>query len=156
MLGFTSFLPNCLTILFFTNSLLNSFHMTIKINKNTTAAIFQMAFNAEFPNLKIAFFRQNAGNDIWSSQMILNNQILLGEISDVLMPQITTEDLTVSPNVTVAEFETMLQNRYGLTARIFRQHNGDWIETTDSRHLDLEGQNERSAVKTLVLETSDY
>lgn len=130
--------------------------MTIKINKNTTAATFQTAFNAAFPNLKLVFFRQNTGDDIWSSQMVLNNQILLGEISDVLMPQITTEDLTVSANMTVAEFETILQNRYGLTARIFRQHNGDWIETTDSRHLDLEGQNERSAPKNLAFEASDY
>jgi hypothetical protein len=130
--------------------------MTIKINKNTTAATFQTAFNTEFSNLKLAFFRQNAGDDIWSSQMVLNNQILLGEISDVLMPQITTEDLTVSANMTVAEFETTLQNRYGLTARIFRQHNGDWMETTDSRHLDLEGQNERSAAKNEVFDTADY
>ncbi len=130
--------------------------MTIKINKNTTATTFQTAFSAEFPNLKLVFFRQDTGNDIWSSQMVLNNQILLGEISDVLMPQITTEDLTVSANMTVAEFETTLQNRYGLTARIFRQHNGDWIETTDSRYLDLEGQNERSAAKNLLLDTSGY
>ena len=130
--------------------------MTIKVNKNTTAATFQTAFNSEFSNLKLAFFRQNTGDDIWSSQMILNNQILLGEISDVLLPQTTTENLTISANVTVAEFETILQNRYGLTARVFRQHNGDWIETTDSRHLDLEGQNERSAAKSLVFETSDY
>lgn len=130
--------------------------MTIKINKNTTAATFQTAFKTEFPHLKLVFFRQNTSDDIWSSQMILNNQILLGEISDVLLPQITTENLTISGNMTTAEFETILQNRYGLTARIFRQHNGDWIETTDSRHLDLEGQNERSAVKNLVLETSDY
>lgn len=130
--------------------------MTIKINKNTTAATFQTAFNTEFPNLKLVFFRQNTGDDIWSSQMILNNQILLGEISDVLLPQTTTEDLTISGNMTVAEFETTLQNRYGLTGRIFRQHNGDWIETTDSRHLDLEGQNERSVPKTMAFETSDY
>ena len=130
--------------------------MTIKINKNTTAATFQTAFKTEFPHLKLVFFRQNTSDDIWSSQMILNNQILLGEISDVLLPQITTENLTISGNMTTAEFETILQNRYGLTARIFRQHNGDWIETTDARHLDLEGQNERSAIKNLVFETSDY
>lgn len=130
--------------------------MTIKINKNTTAATFQTAFNAEFPNLKATFFRPNTGDDIWSSQMVLNNQILLGEISDVLLPQIITENLTISPNMTVAEFEGILQNRYGLAARIFRQHNGDWIETTDSRHLDLEGQNERSAAKSRAFEISDY
>ena len=76
--------------------------MTIKINKNTTAATFQAAFSTEFPNLKLAFFRQNTGDDIWSSQMVLNNQILLGEISDVLLPQITTENLTISANMTVA------------------------------------------------------
>ena len=119
--------------------------MTITINKNTTVATFQAAFNANFPNLKAAFFRQNTGDDIWLSQMILNNQILLREISDVLNSNTLTENLTFSANMTVAEFELMLQNRYGLTIRIFRRHFNDWIETTDARHLDLEGQNERGA-----------
>jgi hypothetical protein len=126
--------------------------MTITINKNTTAATFQAAFTTAFPYLKAAFFRQNTGDDIWLSQMVLNNQILLGEISDTLSTQIVPENLTFSANMTVAEFETMLQNRYGLTVRIFRQYYGDWIETTDSRHLDLEGQNERGAAKKNILE----
>lgn len=130
--------------------------MTIIINKNTTAATFQAAFNTAFPNLKTVFFRQNTDNDIWSSQMVLDNQILLGELSDVLYSQIATEKLTISPNMTVAEFETVLQNRYGLTIRIFRKHNGDWMETTDARHLDLEGQNERSRVKYSVIEEANY
>jgi hypothetical protein len=130
--------------------------MTIIINKSTTAATFQAAFNATFPNLKLAFFRQNTGDDIWSSVMVLDSQILLGELSGVIFSQITTENLTISPNMTVAEFEVMLQNRYGLTVRIFRKHNNDWIETTDSRYLDLEGQNERSTAKNVALETSDY
>ena len=130
--------------------------MTITINKNTTAATFQAAFNTTFPYLKLAFFRQNTGDDIWLSQMVLNNQILLGEISDILATQTLVENLTFSANMTVAEFETMLQNRYGLTARIFRQHFGDWVETTDSRHLDLEGQNERGAAKNVKLEAVAY
>jgi hypothetical protein len=126
--------------------------MTIDINKNTTAATFQTAFTTAFPYLKVAFFRQHTGDDIWSSLMVLNNQILLGEISDVIAAQKITENLTFSANMTVAEFETMLQNRYGLAVRIFRQYFGDWVETTDTRHLDLEGQNERGAAKSPKLE----
>jgi hypothetical protein len=99
--------------------------MTIIINKNTTVAAFQAAFNTSFPNLKAAFFRQDTGDDIWLSQMVLNSQILLGEISDNLATQTLPENLTFSSNMTVAEFETMLQNRYGVTVRIFRQHLGD-------------------------------
>ncbi len=130
--------------------------MTITINKNTTAATFQAAFSATFPNLKAAFFRQNTSSDIWLSQMVLNNQILLGELSTPLATQSASENLTFSANMTVAEFETMLQNRYGLTVRIFRQHNGDWIETTDARHLDLEGQNERGAAKKRTFEEAAF
>jgi hypothetical protein len=130
--------------------------MTIIINKNTTVAAFQAAFNAAFPNLKAIFFRQDTGGDIWLSQMVLNSQILLGEISDTLAAQTLPENLTFSSNMTVAEFETMLQNRYGVTVRIFRQHLGDWVETTDSRHLDLEGQNERSATKNAASENFAY
>ena len=130
--------------------------MTITVNKNTTAATFQAAFNAAFPYLKVAFFRQNSADDIWLSQMVLNSQILLGEISDVLAHQKLVENLTFSANMTVAEFETMLQNRYGLTVRIFRQYFGDWVETTDSRHLDLEGQNERGFAKNAKNEAAAY
>jgi hypothetical protein len=130
--------------------------MTISINKNTTAATFQAAFNDAFPYLKVAFFRQNSTDDIWLSQMVLNSQILLGEISDVILSQKLIENLTFSANMTVAEFETMLQNRYGLTVRIFRQYFGDWIETTDSRHLDLEGQNERGFAKNAKIEVAAY
>jgi hypothetical protein len=130
--------------------------MTISVNKNTTAATFQAAFNTAFPYLKAAFFRQNMGDDIWLSQMVLNSQILLGEISDVLTTQTGSENLTFSANVTVAEFETMLQNRYGLTVRVFRQYYGDWVETTDTRHLDLEGQNERGFAKNAKIEAVAY
>ncbi len=130
--------------------------MTITVNKNTTAATFQTAFNTAFPYLKAAFFRQNTGDDIWLSQMVLNSQILLGEISDVLTTETLAENLTFSANMTVAEFETMLQNRYGLTARVFRQHYGDWVETTDTRHLDLEGQNERGLAKNVKIEAVAY
>jgi hypothetical protein len=130
--------------------------MTITINKNTTAATFQAAFTTAFPFLKAVFFRQNTGDDIWSSQMVLNNQILLGEISDTVATQLITENLTFSPNMTVAEFETLCQNRYGLTVRVFRKHFGDWVETTDSRHLDLEGQNELGAAKNKKVEVAAY
>jgi hypothetical protein len=130
--------------------------MTININKNTTAATFQAAFNSAFPYLKAVFFRQNTGDDIWSSQMVLNNQILFGEISGTVATQIGVESLTFSPNMTVAEFETLLQNRYDLTVRVFRKHFGDWVETTDSRHLDLEGQNELGAAKNRKAEVTAY
>jgi hypothetical protein len=70
--------------------------------------------------------------------------------------QSLTENLTFSANMSIAEFETMLQNRYGLTVRIFRQYFGDWIETTDSRHLDLEGQNELGFAKNPKLEVAIY
>lgn len=130
--------------------------MTITINKNTTAATFQAVFNAAFPYLKAVFFRQNTGDDIWLSQMVLNSQILLGEISDVLTTQTLPENLTFSANMTVAEFEAMLQNRYGLTVRVFRQHYGDWVETTGTRHLDLEGQNERGFAKNAKIEDVAY
>jgi hypothetical protein len=130
--------------------------MTVTINKNTTAATFQAAFNTAFPYLKAVFFRQETGNDIWTSQMVINNQILLGEISDLVATQAVIEKLTFSANMTVAEFETTLQNRYGLTVRIFRQYFGDWVETTDSRHLDLEGQNERGAAKNTKIEVMAY
>ena len=119
--------------------------MTLNIRKNSTVADIQSAFNTKFPYLKAVFFRspiEEAG-DFWANYMVLNSHVLLTELSDRL-PQFD-ESFTFSSNVTVAEFENALQSRYGLTVRVFRKHYGDLVETTNSRNLDLEGQNEKGA-----------
>ncbi|MBL7814272.1 MAG: hypothetical protein JNL70_04625 [Saprospiraceae bacterium] len=126
--------------------------MTLNIRKNASVADFQNAFNTYFPYLKAVFFRNpmEEPNDFWANHMVLNNQILLSELSDNL-PQFD-EHFTFSPNITVAEFENALQSRYGLTVRVFRKHYGDLVETSNSRNLDLEGQNEKGAATSQIVE----
>ena len=126
--------------------------MILNIRRSSTVADFQSAFIAQFPFLKAVFFRNSIeyANDFWANYMVLNNQILLMELSDSLPPY--DENFTFSPNVTIAEFENALQNRYGLTVRVFRKHYGDLVETTQTRNLDLEGQNEKGATTCRLVE----
>ncbi len=121
--------------------------MTINFNKSTTVGAFQSAFHAHYPFLKLVFFRhQNEGEDIWTSPMVISNRILLGELSDIL-PNKWEAHFTASPNMTIAEFENTLQNKFNLAIRIFKKDTGDWTETTDCRHIDLEGANELAAMR---------
>ena len=126
--------------------------MTLNICKNSTVSDIQATFSKKFPFLKAVFFRNTMTepNDFWANHMVLNNQILLSELSDSL-PRFD-ENFTFSPNITVAEFENTLHSRYGLNVRVFRKHYGDLVETTQTRNLDLEGQNEQGAATTHVVE----
>ena len=78
--------------------------------------------------------------------MVISNRILLGELSDIL-PNKWEAHFTASPNMTIAEFENTLQNKFNLAIRIFKKDTGDWTETTDCRHIDLEGANELAAMR---------
>jgi hypothetical protein len=126
--------------------------MTIHFNKSTSVGAFQSVFNAHYPFLKLVFFRhQNKEEDIWASPMVISNRILLGELSDIL-PNKWDAQFTASPNMTIAEFEDTLQNKFNLAIRIFKKDMGDWIETIDCRHLDLEGANELAALRNHTIE----
>ena len=126
--------------------------MTLNIRQNSTVSDIQTVFNKKFPFLKAVFFRNPIAesNDFWANHMVLNNRILLSELSDTLPKY--DESFTFSPNITVAEFENALQNRYGLNVRVFRKHYGDLVETTQTRNLDLEGQNEKGASTSHLVE----
>lgn len=116
--------------------------MTIEIKASTKVADFQKAFEKRFPYLKVVFFHQPL-EDIegtWSGYVVLDVNITFATLSDMLPT--FDEPFTFSPNITVAEFENTLANCYGLTVRIFRKYQGDWVETNATRHLNLEGQNE--------------
>lgn len=126
--------------------------MTFSIRQNATVANLQTVFQNEFPFLKLVFFRHplSESNDFWANHMVLNSHISLSELSDNL-PRYK-EDFTFSPNTTVIEFENALQNRYGLSVRVFRKHYGDLVETIDSRNLDLQGQNEKGAATSQIVD----
>lgn len=126
--------------------------MTLNIRQNSTVADIQKTFSDKFPFLKAVFFRNSmeSPNDFWANHMVLNNHISISELSDTL-PRYE-ENFTFSPNITVAEFENALQDRYGLTVRVFRKHYGDLVETTQTRNLDLEGQNEKGAATSFLVE----
>jgi hypothetical protein len=123
--------------------------MTFTIHAQTRVVEFQKVFAQFLPKLKPVFFRQHTEGDMWSGFMVINNQIMFGELSDKISKY--AEPFTVSSNMSVADFENVMLTRYGLSIRIFRLHFGDWVETTDTRHLDLEGQNERGHLSNPVL-----
>ena len=126
--------------------------MTLYIRQNSTVADIQAAFSKRFPFLKAVFFRNavEGASGFGGNYMVLDNHILLPELSDSLPHY--DEEFVISPNITVAEFENALHDRYGLTVRIYCKHYGDWVETTNSRNLDLEGQNEKGALTSQVVE----
>jgi hypothetical protein len=126
--------------------------MIIDIKMDIKVAEFQAAFMRKFPYLKPVFFHQPL-DDIegtWSGYVVLDTNTPLIGLSDNI--PMFGEQFSFSANMTIAEFENAMFQRYGLTARIFRKHLGDWVETIDSRNLDFEGQNELGALHNYEVE----
>lgn len=113
--------------------------MTIRIDKTRTFKELQEDFNAQFPFLKIEFFKRGHAIEEGSSasKMIRTNQQL--KENNAIKEE---GQLDVSPSTTVASFEQELLSRFGLAIQVFRKSGNLWLETTMTDQWTLGQQNE--------------
>lgn len=112
--------------------------MKIKISDNRKIFAIQEEFNVLFPYLKIEFFSKphklGAGS---SKKMIKPSNITLGECRTIH----NNGDVTITPQMTVADLEQRLSDVYGLSVQVFRKSGKAWLETTVTDGWTLEEQN---------------
>lgn len=103
-------------------------------------------FNKLFPFLRLEFYKtphdDNQGSRI---QDQVSHERLLGELN----PLIEKGDFEVDPQMTVADFEAMMHEKFNLNVQVFRKSAGIWLQTTATDGWSLEKQNgkgERSIV----------
>jgi hypothetical protein len=116
--------------------------MDLRLFAHTAVKDVKKQFNANFPFLKIEFFRfghkKNEGSGF---EQIVHDKTLLSDITGV----IREGAFSVDPTMTVAEFEQKMQNEYGLPVQVFRKSGDLWLETVQTDKLSLGHQNEMGA-----------
>ncbi|MBL0309272.1 MAG: hypothetical protein IPP77_06225 [Bacteroidetes bacterium] len=112
--------------------------MEILIKDSRTILDIQKEFNLEFPFLKLEFFNTphsvaapSAKSTIYSSERTLGT-----------CRKVHNEGaLYISPENTVAQVESELWEKFGLSTQIFRKSGRLWIETSLTDSWTLERQN---------------
>jgi hypothetical protein len=110
--------------------------MTISANTRVQDVFNQ--FNQLFPFLRLEFYKtphqDNEGSEIRDQ---ISHETLLGSLN----PKLVDKSFVVNPEMTVAEFEKMMSDEFGLNVQVFRKSAGIWLQTTATDGWSLEKQN---------------
>jgi hypothetical protein len=109
---------------------------TIKIDKPVKVSEIKKVFNAEFPYLKIEFFKKKHKE----LQGSLKKDVITDDFS-VTAPN-GANDIVISEDMLVSEFENQFAEKLKLSAQVFRKSGGSWLETTFTDSWTLKKQND--------------
>ena len=121
--------------------------MKITINDRRKIFVIQEEFNTVFPYLKLEFFSTSHKLGAKSEQQCMKyNSQTLGECRTVH----NEGEITITPNLTVADLEQRFSNIYGLGVQVFRKSGKIWLETTVTDGWTLEEQNRQGEALSKV------
>lgn len=121
----------------------------LSIQEGMSLTNVQSDFNNEFPYLKLEFFKHrhdihgaNSRRDLLKPDGVLRSK----------SREAAQDMLVISGSMTVADFEQLFQDNFGLSVQVFRKSGRAWLETTFTDDWTLEKQNreglELSALKS--------
>jgi hypothetical protein len=116
----------------------------MKISKELKLENIQQQFQSVFPHLKIEFYsrphKTGEGSEVKTQ---ISNLMKVGEICDL-----DEVEIPLKGEMTVKEFESVMEEKFGLHVQVFRKSANLWLQTaaTDGWTLDKqEGKGGRSA-----------
>ncbi len=103
----------------------------------------QLAFQAQFPYLKLEFYK----NSHLVGEGSTRNDVLDHNLSvfDVTGENVV-EEISVTGDMTVALLESQFAATFGLGLQVFRKSGQIWLQTTTTDHLTLDEQNQKAIV----------
>lgn len=116
--------------------------MKLHIDDTRNISDIQNDFNAQFPFLKIEFFKKphETGESSPLSEMLPSDSTL------AKWRTVHNEgDLILTAETTVDEVESGFQNKFGVSAQVFRKSGAVWLETSATDSWTLKEQNEQGA-----------
>jgi hypothetical protein len=117
--------------------------MKLTINDNCKLFSIQEEFNQEFPFLKIDFYAKSNRHGGPATEKIVEKS------SKTINDCRTTHEngtITISPNMTVSELESLFNNKYGLKINISRKSGKSWLETNITNIWTLQKQNDEGKI----------
>jgi hypothetical protein len=119
----------------------------LTIQKGMKISTLQKKFNANFPYLKLEFFRHphnmNGGND---KKDMVRSESGIGAV----LSSIKDAEIDITGDLTVAAVEQIITDHFGLPVQVFRKSGRSWLETTLTDDWTLRKQNQEG------LELSGY
>lgn len=110
----------------------------MKISIHSTIQEIIDQFRAKFPGLKIEFYKHehkdHEGSNIRDT---LPHETQLSSI----VPNLEEQTLVLDPEMTVTEFEQLMETNFKLHVQVFRLSRDIWIQTTATDGWTLEKQN---------------
>ena len=110
----------------------------MKILKTMKVSDLKDQFSSVFLNLKIEFYSQSHLPGEGSS---IDVQIPDDVHISSLNSGIEDGSISISPNMSVKEFEQIMNNQFGLNVQVFRMSGKLWLQTTKTDDWSLEKQN---------------
>ncbi len=131
--------------------------MEFHIDPNNSISKLKDQFNYAFPYLKIEFFSQaHEEFHVSNSKYLIS---LLDTPLSELSPKVPHEILILDPHMQVKQFETLMENDFGLHIQVFRKSGHSWLATSVTDSLSLKEQNHKgmeSVNKPVEEEPMDY
>lgn len=112
--------------------------MELRIDGARSIQEVQHDFNAEYPFLKLEFFRPLNGQSQPTAKNMLRHSLKIAEARRIPYDGV----LEVKDSMKVGELENALKQQYGLYAQVFRKSGNVWLETTMSDNWTLKQQND--------------
>ncbi len=118
----------------------------MKISSETKVKDVFNQFNQVFPFLRLEFYK-SAHEDSEGSK--IEDQVSHDTLIKDLNPDINETIFEIDSQMSVADFEKMMRQNFGLNVQVFRKSASIWLQTTATDAWSLEKQNgkgERSIV----------
>jgi len=110
--------------------------MKLQIKPNRTLNDIQKEFHAEFPMLKLEFFKKPHRADEPSAKKdLLTGSVKVSEVSKA-----PAGEFSVTGKSKVSEVEQALRKDFALYAQVFRKSGKVWLETTTTDEWTLDQQ----------------
>jgi hypothetical protein len=126
--------------------------MKLLINDKMSVRDLQLAFNTQFPYLKLEFFRNSSLLEkIYSFKKIIPSSGTIGE----LWKKKEAAEIEINDTTRVRDLENTFMDKFGLTVQVFRKSGNVWLETTMTDNWTLKQQNEHGAEITMGKSTEE-
>jgi hypothetical protein len=109
------------------------------ISENRSIAEIQDEFQSVFPDLRIRFFHHGHTEGVPSAKAdAIGSTELVGKVQAFQ----SSGSLVLDPAMKVGDFESTMQEKFGLSVQVFRRSGEQWIQTTITDHWTLGHQEE--------------
>jgi len=113
----------------------------MRLTPSTFTADIQNSFTAEYPLLKIEFYL-SSHKEFEGSQPA--EEVTQNTKLSELNPSIQEGALYLTPNTSVKELESELEDKFGLHAQVFRRSRDIWLQTSKTDKWTLAKQQQHA------------